>query len=133
MTAEKQDITSDFYQLTHKDIQVTIVDDNGNLKDLSQCELSYALIFDNGKVRVTKLMKSSTTGDIEVTGLGKCVIHYYPADTQEIYGTYRHQLHVHDENGYDAIAMTGRVDILRSFIARIAITTAHAYLVGSLA
>lgn len=131
MTAEHQDITEDFYSGNKKDIQVTIRRD-GSLKDLTNCELTYALILDDVKNPQTLFQKNSVdTTQIEVTGLGVCLIHLLPSDTLNYYGSFRHQLHMQDENGYGDIVMTGAVKIFRAFAVRPRSDSQPVYLSGN--
>lgn len=131
MTMEKQDILADFYSGNKKDIQVTITK-NGSLKDLTNCELTYALILDDAKNPRALFQKSSVDiNEIEITGLGVCLIHLLPDDTINYYGNFRHQLHMQDENGYGDIVMTGAVKIFRAFAARPRSDSQPAYLSGN--
>jgi len=129
MTLERQDIDQDFYQADLKNIQFTVYNQNGTLKDLALSEITWALIFDDGKNPRTLFQKSSLDiYQIEVAGLGICVVHILPGDTFNIYGTFRHQLHVQDENGYAGIVSSGKVQIFRSFARRPRSTSQDAYL-----
>ena len=119
MTTERQDIPSDFYQGDEKDIQITITDIDGNLKDLTGGELTYALIYDDGKNPYTVFLKSSADPlEIEIVTLGICVVHLVPSDTFNISGTFRHQLHLYDAAGKGGIVMTGKVVIFKSYARR---------------
>lgn len=132
MTAEKQDILNDFYSGNKKDIQVTIYKDDGSKKDLAGCELTYALVLDDLKNPRALFQKSSEeVTQIEVVALGICIVHLLPADTLNLYGNFRHQLHMQDENGYGDIVMTGAVKIFRAFAARQRSDSVPAYLIGN--
>jgi len=132
MTYERQDITEDFYAGDTKDIEVTIYDQDGQLKDLANSELTYALIYDDAKNPYTLFQKTSVGAiEIEITGTGKCVIHLLPGDTFSFNGTFRHQLHLVDENGYAGIVMSGKVQIFKSFARRSRNSGFEAYLSGT--
>jgi hypothetical protein len=118
MTLEKQDITESFYAGNNKTIRVTVRDDSGSLKDLSQCEITYALFTRDTNVLV--LTKSSNVGidEIQVVGLGLCDIYLRPPDTALLYGTYRHQANVVDENADEETIFSGKVEIHKSMAKR---------------
>lgn len=131
MTKERQDINEDFYQGDVHDIQVTIYNQNGTLKDLTGAELTYALFRDDGKNPTLLFQKSSEdVSQIEVTGTGVCLVHLVPPDTFNVYGTFRHQLHLVDATGYAGIVMSGKVEIFRSFARRPRDSKTPAYLTG---
>ena len=131
MTRERQDITSDFYQGDIKDIQITVYNQNGSLKDLDASEITYALFTEDPKTPELIFLKSSQTDtEIEVKGPGVCVVHLLPADTIFINGTFRHQLHVADAE-YAGIVTSGRVFIFKSFARRPRQDNQTAYLTGA--
>lgn len=130
MTLERQDITEDFYEGDPKDIQFTVRDGLGALKDLATAELTYAIIRDDPRNPTAVLMKSSFLSQIEVAGLGVCIVHLLAPDTIGLHGTFRHQLHVYVADDDAGIVSSGKVSIFRSFARRLRSAHAHAYLSG---
>ena len=130
MTKEKQDILEDFYSGNAKKIRVTIYDDSGNLKDLTDAELTYALF--TRETNELILRKSSHKGEheIRVVGPGLCEIYYIGADTVHIHGTFRHHLNVVDADGKEATAFTGLVRIHRTPAGRYREVGGQAYTEG---
>lgn len=133
MTYEKQDILESFYSGNTKRIGVTIYDDDGNLKDISNTELTYVMM-DRTDYDNVKLVKSSYVGDseIKVVGLGLCEIYIKPIDTLNLYGKFRHHLNGVDENGYVATLFTGLVEIHKTSAQRYRKISKPAYLNGTI-
>ena len=137
MTAEQQDILEDFYDGNSKTIRVTITDDDGNLKPLADCEMTYVL-FGRPSVPLSprdkdiEVRKSSFNGnsEIKVISTGICEIYLTPPDTLDKYGTFRHHLNVVDEDGKEETVLTGKVVIHRAPAKRYRRLGASAYLQG---
>ena len=119
MTRERQDITEDFYVGNHKVIRDTVYDRDGALFDLTSAEATFFLLDeDDGTVYLTK--SSSEPTEIEVDDVNSLVIVYLiPSDTlrlnaPDLYGTFRYQIHVYDQNGNEETITTGRINIFQS-------------------
>jgi hypothetical protein len=132
MTAERQDILTDFYAGNSKIIRVLVVKPDGSPKDISNAEITYAMVTDTG---IIILSKSSTAGSSEieiVSGIGGAfVVKINPPDTITLAGTYRHHANVVDTNGDDETVMVGKVNISKSFARRYRRNTKTAYLLGT--
>lgn len=133
MTYQKQDILEDFYEGNKKVIGVTIYNQDGSLKDLSNCEITWVLM-NRIDYDIVYLRKSSFNGDgeIKVTGLGTCEIYINPPDTYNIHGKFRHHVNVVDEYGYEETVLTGLVEIHETSAKRYREISQPAYLIGTL-
>jgi len=132
MTAEKQDITEDFYAGNSKVIRTITKKDDGSPKDISGAEITYTMVTDAGLV---VLSKSSAVGTSEIeiiSGVGgEFVIKLKPSDTVGLKSTYRHHANVVDSNGDEETVFVGKVNILQSYARRYRTGIQHAYLRGS--
>ena len=129
MTKEKQDIKEDFYSGDTKDIVFEIVDKAGALYPLSNASADYALFTDEGVVLIRKSSDQATEIEFDVPN-SLVTVHLLPPDTLHIYGTFRHQLLVIDQNAYAEITSTGKVNIKRSFARRFESDSQAAFLQG---
>lgn len=128
MTRERQDIKEDFYAGDTKDLVFIVYDKAGALFDLSNAEGTYALVTTDGQVI---LMKSSNNAAITFNvPNSEATVHLLPKDTIRIYGTFRHQLHINDQNDYQEIVSTGKVNIKQSFARMYRIEATSAFLQG---
>lgn len=120
MTVEDQNIVADFYSGNHKTIQVTVRDGSGNLKDLTGAIMTFALFKDDPRNPTVILRKSTVAGGIVITSpaTGEAVITFVPKDTRNIYGTYRYQINVLDDNDVEETVTTGFIKIFRGFAVR---------------
>lgn len=132
MTRERQDITEDYYSGNYKEVNVTVYNPDGSLKDLTGSEITYAIFTNDGSV---VLVKSSANGTEHIEILtpasdGQCVIKLKAVDTTFINGTFRHQMNVVDTNGYEETVLTGKINIYKAFAKRPRMTSISAYLAG---
>lgn len=130
MTLERQDIVDSFYSGNSKTIRVTIRDDSGNLKDLANAEITYALF--GRETETVYIYKASYNGtnEIQVVGTGVCDIFLKPSDTANLYGTYRHHVNVVDANGDEETVLSGKVEIHKAMARRQRHYSTAAYLQG---
>jgi hypothetical protein len=131
MTYERQDIAADFYAGNSKQIAVTVYKPDGNRKDITSSEITYAVFTDAYEI---VLLKSSSDGaeHIEITDgpNGEFLIYLAPSDTVNINGTFRHHANVVDAYGDEETVFSGKINIFRSFARRFRRSSASAYLVG---
>lgn len=132
MTIERQDILEDYYAGDYKELVVVVYEKDGiTLKDLTDCEITYALFDDDYRPYI---MKSSNNGisEIEITDVpnGEVTVKLQGTDSLHLDGRFRHQMEVADANEKPAMAMTGKVNIFRAIARRYRTAVAIAYLAG---
>ena len=132
MTIERQNIMEDYYAGDYKVLAVTVYEKDGETKkNLSGCEITYALFDDDDMIF---LRRSSAVGatEIDITDEPNGGVEVYLVGylTRDLYGTYRHQMEVVDGDGHAAIVMTGKVNIYKAFARRYRTAVADAYLAG---
>jgi len=131
MTAERQDITEDFYAGDNKDITVAVIDENGAPKNLTDAVVTYSMFDDDGTIRVYKNSEDGVDM-IEITDApnGVCVIKLVPSDTMDITGTFRHHVYVRDSSFDHATVSSGKVVVFQSFNRIFRGDSIQAYLIG---
>lgn len=109
MTMQKQDILDGFYEGNSKKILVEIKEE-GVLKSLPGSQITY-VIMDRTDYDIVHLMKRSyVDGEgITIVGEGLCQIEFFPSDTIDLHGTFRHHLNVVDNIGKQATVFTGLI------------------------
>lgn len=132
MTVENQNILEDFYTGNHKFIAISVLNKDGSPKDLSNSEIVYTLYRDNGEVVV---YKDKVSGQITVSGASSNIanVAILPPDTLYptlLTGLFRHELVVVDETGKQETVTRGKVQIFRSYAARLASSYLTAYAEG---
>lgn len=130
MTLERQDITESFYAGNTKTIQVTVRDADGNLKDLTGSEITYAIFTRDTDVVVLRKSSSVGASEINIVGLGVFCVYLNPPDTALLYGTFRHQANVVDASGDEETVLSGKIEIHKSMAKRYRILNIDAYLQG---
>lgn len=131
MTAENQNIMSDFYSGNHKLVTVTVRDGDGQLKDISTAqEIMYAIYNDDDGLICYKT--SAEIGEITVGGTGNAdaTVELLPKDSFTLTGLYRHEMTIVDASGIQETVMRGKVQIYRSYAQRRKADSLHAYLAG---
>lgn len=132
MTFERQDVTEDFYAGNSKDLTITIYLDEAKttVKDLTGAEITWALFTDDHNVLLVKNSVDSSEIEVPTPANGICIVHIDPADTLDLYGTYKQHVNVVDGNGKESTVLTGKVRIFRSFARRPSDDSQAAYLEG---
>jgi hypothetical protein len=130
MTTELQNIDSDFYTGNTKNIECTVVDELGSPKDLTGAFVTFAMFDD--KTSVIKLIKTTLDAGITIDNGpgGILTVHLLPANTYNIWGTYRYHINVVDASGNEATVATGRINIIRCYAIRPSKNSMPAYLAG---
>lgn len=130
MTRERQDILEDFYAGNYKVLRDTIVLPNGNPKDLTGAEVTFALFTDKNEVLIVK--SSENINEVEIVDAvgGVADIFLQPEDTMHLSGLYRYHVNTVDDNGYEETVTSGKIHIFASFARRFRHSKFPAYLSG---
>lgn len=111
MTATGQNFT--MYQGDDKVLEVTVLDDNDNIVNISNTNLAYVVYRQTSEDIV--IQKTTTSGiDITAPSSGIFQITLNPVDTLSLKGHFLHECELKDVEGRITTIFTGHVDIYRS-------------------
>lgn len=130
MTMERQDILEDFYAGNYKVLRDTVLLANGNPKDLTGAEVTFALFTDKNQVLIVKSSENINEVEIVDATAGVVDIFLQPEDTLHLSGLYRYHVNAVDANGYEETVTSGKIHIYASFARRYRHSKSPAYLTG---
>ena len=128
MTLERQDILEDFYAGNYKVFRDTIIQANGQPKDLTGAEVTFALFDDKNQVFIVKSTENISEAEIMDAPGGVVDIFLQPEDTLHLAGLYRYHVNVVDDNGYEETVTSGKIHIFASFARRLRRVSIPAYI-----